>query len=388
MPSRGPLIFLAVFLAVLLPFLALVAWPFLTSFILASILAIVMYPVKLWLTHRTQRPGLATFLTTFGTVLVTGTVLTFAGLAITRELTAVYDELNRRSLQEGGWPMLVAHTADRAVDALAKRVPINKEAIRTELIDRLKGASGYLLNNVGAAAGGITWIVITGLMVTVFLYFLLRYGRIWLTRLGALTPLDADTCSGLVSTVHDSVVANVSGVFAAALGQGALLVLGFWMFGVRAPVLWGTLGGFASIIPVVGAPLVWVPVAIAFLLLGAYWKALLLAIWGSLIVGSVDNVVRPLVVGAREEQHPMLIALAAIGGTYAFGPLGILLGPLVLSLTAAVLKEIQPLMANRPGASKGRTVVGLRVGARRALPPLVKGSRNAAVRERITTPPI
>jgi predicted PurR-regulated permease PerM len=101
----------------------------------------------------------------------------------------------------------------------------------------------------------------------------------------------------------------------------------------------------ASIIPLVGAPLVWAPVVIAFLLMGSYWKALLLGIWGSLVVGSVDNVLRPLLVGGREKQHPMLIALAAIGGTYAFGALGILLGPLVLSLAAALLKEIQQLVS-------------------------------------------
>jgi predicted PurR-regulated permease PerM len=87
----------------------------------------------------------------------------------------------------------------------------------------------------------------------------------------------------------------------------------------------------ASIIPVVGAALVWVPVAIAFLLMGSYWKALLLGLWGSLVVGSVDNVLRPFVVGARDRQHPMLIALAAIGGTYA-SVYGNSFGPLVVSL--------------------------------------------------------
>ncbi len=77
----------------------------------------------------------------------------------------------------------------------------------------------------------------------------------------------------------------------------------------------------------------------------SYWKALLLGLWGALVVGIVDNVLRPFVVRARDKQHPMLIALAAIGGTYAFGVLGILLGPLVVSLVAALLKEIQELVS-------------------------------------------
>lgn len=113
---------------------------------------------------------------------------------------------------------------------------------------------------------------------------------------------------------------------AVAVGQGLLLGLGFWFVGLRSPVRWGAVGGLTSIIPVVGAPLVWAPVVIAFALGGAYGKAVLLGGWGSLVVGSVDNLLRPFVVGARDKHHPMLIALAAIGGTYAFGPLVILLG--------------------------------------------------------------
>jgi predicted PurR-regulated permease PerM len=345
MPSRGPLIFLAAALIAMLPFLILAALPFLTSFILASILAVVMNPVKEWLVRRIHRAGLATLLTTLATVLVVGIVVVFAGFTIARELTAAYEALSRRSLEEGGWPTLVTHTADRIVDALSTRLPVNKEAIRTELIDRMKSASGYLLNSVGAAVGGAATVFLTAVLVTVFLYFLLRHGKDWVHRLALLTPLNPRTTASLLRTIHDSIVANVNGVFAAAVGQGLLLSLGFWFIGVRSPALWGAVGGLASIIPVVGAPLVWVPVAIAFLLMGSYWKAVLLTLWGSLVVGSVDNVLRPFVVGAREKQHPMLIALAAIGGTYAFGPMGILLGPLVVSLAAALLKEIQRLVS-------------------------------------------
>jgi predicted PurR-regulated permease PerM len=345
---RAPLIFLAIVLAALLPFLFQVAWPFLTSFILASFLAVVVNPVKEWLNRRLHRPGVVTLLTTLATVFVVGTVIALAGFTITRELTAAYDGLSRRSLEEGGWPTLVTHTADRVVDALAKRLPVNKEAIREELIDRMKSASGYLLDNLGSAIGGATTVFLTALLVTVFLYFLLRYGKEWLGQLAALTPLDSRTTDSLLLTVHDSVVANVNGVFAAAVGQALFLGLGFWFVGVRSPVLWGAVGGLASIIPVVGAPLVWIPVVIAYLLMGAYWKALLLALWGSLVVGSVDNVLRPFVVGAREKQHPLIIALAAIGGTYAFGPLGLLVGPLLVSLAAALLQEIQGMVSIRP----------------------------------------
>jgi predicted PurR-regulated permease PerM len=303
----------------------------------------VINPANQWLSRRVHRPGLATFLTTFATVFLLGIILAFAGLAITQELTATYDALSRRSLEEGGWPALVTHTTDRVVDAVATRLPVNKDAIRTALLDRMKAVTGYLLNHAGAAVGGVTSILITGLLVTIFLYLLLRHGEEWIGRLAALLPLDARITASLFRTVRDSVVANVNGVLAVAAAQGLLLCLGFWVLGFRSPVLWGAFGGLASIIPVVGSPLVWVPVVIAYVFMGSYWKALLLGLWGALIVGSVDNVLRPFVVRAHDKQHPMLIALAAIGGTYTFGALGILLGPLLVSLAAAVLKEIQKL---------------------------------------------
>lgn len=350
--SQRSVLFLAVVLTALLPFLILVAWPFLTSFILAAIICIVVNPLKEWLTVRTQRPVLATVLTTFSTLFVVGGVLTLVGFTVTQELTTVYEELNSQTLQEGGWPALATHTANRAFGAVATLLPIDRDAIRNELITQMKTASGYLLDSVGAAVGGVTTILITALLVNVFLYLLLRHGKDWIDRLTDWTPLAPPTTASILRTVKDSVVANVNGVFAVVVGQGLLLSLGFWLAGVRSPVLWGALGGLASIVPVVGAPLVWVPVAIAFLLMASYWKALFLVLWCAVVVGSVDNVLRPLVVGARERHHPALIALAAIGGTYAFGPLGILLGPLVVSLVGALLKEIQKLISPSSAAAE------------------------------------
>jgi predicted PurR-regulated permease PerM len=345
MAKRGPLIFLAVVLAALLPSLIQIAWPFLTSFLLAAILAIVLSPANELLIRRWHRLALATFLTTLVAALLLGVVCALVGFTLTTELTSNLASLSKRSLEEGGWPAMVTHTTDRFVDAVAIRIPIDKEAIRSELLEQMKGAAEYLLGHIGAAFGGATTFLITGLLVTLFLYFLLRHGQEWLNRLRVLMPLEPSTSASLFQTVHDSVVANVNGVVAVVVGQGLLLTLGFWIVSVRSPLLWGAVAGVASIIPVVGSPMVWAPVVVYFFLVGAYWKALFLSLWGAMAVGSVDNVLRPLVVGRRDKQHPMIIALAAIGGTYAFGPLGILLGPLVVSLVAALLVEIQKLVS-------------------------------------------
>lgn len=342
--ARQALIFLALAVLALLPFLVQIMWPFLTSFILASILAIVVNPANTWLRNRVRWAGVAAFVTTLAVGVLLGIVVVALGFALTHELTDAYDALSRRSLQEGGWAALVTNTADRVVEALATRLPVNQEAIRTEILDQMKTATEYLLKNVGGAVGGLTTTLITILLVTIFLYFLLRYGAGWVERMAALVPLDPRATSRLFQTVQDSVIANVNGVVVVAVVQGLLLAVGFWFVDVRSPVLWGAIGGAASILPIVGSPLVWVPLVIAFLVMGSFWKALILGLWGALVVGSVDNVLRSVVVGAREKQHPVVVALAVVGGTYAFGVLGILLGPLIISLITALVTEMQTMM--------------------------------------------
>jgi predicted PurR-regulated permease PerM len=175
------------------------------------------------------------------------------------------------------------------------------------------------------------------------LYFLLRYGELWLSRVTALIPLDPNITSNLFRTAHQSIVANMNGVLVVALAQGLFLSLGFWFVGIASPLLWGMLGAIASIVPFVGTALIWVPAVIGLFIMGLYWKALALGIWSGLVVGSVDNILRPLVVGARDKQHPVLTGFAMLGGTYAFGPLGLLIGPLVISLTGQVIEEMRSL---------------------------------------------
>jgi predicted PurR-regulated permease PerM len=344
--QRRSLIFLFILLAAILPLLFQIVQPFITPFIIAIVIAVIMSPAQEWLSRKLRHRGAATILTTLATVAVLGSVVTLVGITITKEATTAYKEFSENSLEAGGWPALVTSTTDKVVNKVSSRLPIDKEAIRGELMKSMKTASGYLFSHIGMAVSGITSLVFDGLLVTVFLYFLLKHGKDWIAKLARLTPLDSATADNIIKTIHSSVVANINGMLVVVVGQGALLILGFWFVGVRSPALWGVLGGLASIVPLVGGLLVWAPVVIGLLLMGAYWKSLILCLWCILVVGSADNVLRSVVVGKHENQHAVLVALAVIGGTYAFGVLGILLGPLVISLATALWKEIQHLNAS------------------------------------------
>jgi len=355
--QKRSLIFLLVVLAAVLPFLLLVTQPFWTAFVVASIFAVVLHPLKERLRRRLRRPVLATFLTTAAAVLVLGVALTFAGFTVTRELERLYDGFSQNTLEEGGWPAFAAMALDRVVDTLSAHlpVPIDEAAVRAGLMDGMKTASQYLLAHAGIAVSGIANSIANGVLVTVFLYFLLRYGRVWTHKLAGLTPLEPSVADNILATVRESVTANFNGMLAVIVGQGVLLTVVFWFVGVRSPALWGALGGIASIVPVVGSLLIWAPVAVGFLLMGAYGKAAVVAVWCFVVVGSSDNILRSVVVGKQGKQHPVLVALAAIGGAYAFGILGILLGPLAVALAAALAKEILRLASARPDGAAGET---------------------------------
>jgi predicted PurR-regulated permease PerM len=343
MSQRGQGILLGILLAVLLLILLLIAWPFASAFVLASVLATVLHPANSRLSRRLRRPALASFLTTLAIVIVVEATVSFILVTAVKDAVKVHKALNQRSLEEGGWPTMITHKTDRIIDALATRLPVAKEMIREGLFKGMKAGAQYLVNMTQVLIENMTSFLVTRALATIFLYYLLRYGEGWLLRLTALIPLSPHITANLLRVAHESIVANVNGVLGVALAQGLFLSLGFWFVGIGSPLLWGMFGAIASMVPFVGASLVWVPAMIGLVFMASYWKALVLGLWGALVVGSLDNVLRPLIVGAREQQHPVLVGFAMLGGTYAFGPLGILFGPLLVSLTGQVVEELHRL---------------------------------------------
>jgi predicted PurR-regulated permease PerM len=126
--------------------------------------------------------------------------------------------------------------------------------------------------------------------------------------------------------------ATLKGTVLIGLVQGVLGGLAFWVVGIDGAIFWGTVMTVLSIIPGVGGALVWVPAAIILAATGAFWKALGLALFCSLVVGSVDNVLRPILVGRDTRMHELLIFFSTLGGLLAFGVMGFILGPILTAL--------------------------------------------------------
>jgi predicted PurR-regulated permease PerM len=151
-------------------------------------------------------------------------------------------------------------------------------------------------------------------------------------------PLSDTEFSSITARVRDTIFAIVFGTAAVAALQGGLGGLMFWWLGLPAPVFWGVLMALLAVIPFLGAFVIWAPTAALLALSGDYKSAVVLAAWGTIVVGLVDNVLCPILVGNKLQMHTMLSFIAVVGGLIFLGAPGVVLGPLILVITLTLLE--------------------------------------------------
>jgi predicted PurR-regulated permease PerM len=142
----------------------------------------------------------------------------------------------------------------------------------------------------------------------------------------------------LLGEIHETVRTTVYGTFAVAAVQGVLGGLMFWWLGLAEPLLWGVVMGLLGVVPVLGAFVIWIPAAIFLALEGSGWKAMLLVIWGTIVVGGIDNLLYPMIVGQRLKLHSILALVSILGGLIVLGPSGLILGPVTFTVTRVLLE--------------------------------------------------
>ena len=178
--------------------------------------------------------------------------------------------------------------------------------------------------------------------ITLFiLFFVFRDGAALVRRISGILPFESERSELLFSRVRESVFANLYGILAVALAQGLLTGAALWIVGVGSPLLWGIVVAFASLIPVVGPTLVWLPVALFFFSTGHWGKGSFILLWGAIAVGTADNIIRPLIIAGRVDLHPLLILFGLIGGIQQFGFAGLFIGPVVISLALALFDMLR-----------------------------------------------
>lgn len=332
--------FLLIMLAVVLYFVGRILSPFFPALTWAAILATVFYPVyqrtERYLRRRELASVICCVLLTVAIIFpVVGILFLMAGESVKAYRTlgdvvtnsvpakiaaihnsAAYKKLTRH-LQEMGMPEPnIGATAMRAVRA----------------------GSRFLVENSTAVVSGFMNFIVQLFVMLLGLYYLFLNGPQILHELRALIPLRPEYEEEIIQKFTGVVHATFTGSLAVALVQGALGGLGFLVFGIGSPLLWGAAMALTSLVPLVGTALVWGPVVIFYLLTGSILKGLLmLAVFG-LVVGSVDNILRPIVIQRGMEIHTLWVFVSVIGGLSVFGFLGMVLGPFLFSILVVLLE--------------------------------------------------
>ena len=306
------------------------AMPFLSVLVWALTLAVMFTPLQRWLESKLKHPNFAALTS----ILLIGSIVIIPTLLIGEQLlTQVVkgSQLVETRLNSGEWRRMFG-TQPQLASIVTK---IDQYVNFPDIIKTLNTKLG---NAAGAIVKGSIFQLIGLILVFYMLFFLLRDRHWALKSITSLSPLSKAEMDKLFNQVGDTIHATVYGTFAIAVVQGTLGGLMFWWLDLPAPFLWGLVMSFLAIVPMLGASIVWAPAALFLALEGNWNSALILTIWGMLIVGTIDNLLRPVFVGNRLKLHTILVFISVIGGLIHFGPAGIILGPVTLAVTIALLE--------------------------------------------------
>lgn len=314
-----------------LPFLPALAW--------ALALSILFAPLQRWMETGPWGRSLAA---ATGVLMAALIVVAPAIFVIERLINegAKGAALIQRQVEAGVWR--------RVLESHPGIAPIGEWLDQQIDLPAIFGNVASWFTNAGASFVRGSVIQLAVLLLTFYLlFYFLRDRRLVVETLRRFSPLsDAETDRLLGQTV-DAIYATVYGIVVVGAAQGALGGLMFWWLGLPTPLLWGLVMGLLAIAPILGAFIVWIPAAIFLALEGNWVRAIILVAWGAVIAG-VGNLVQSKLVGDRLKLHTIVSLVALIGGLYLFGAAGLILGPVAVTITLALLEILRARIAKAP----------------------------------------
>ncbi len=330
------------FALLLLYVLWLIFRPFLSPILWATLLAFMLFPVNAALRRRFRgRPGGAALLLTLFVLVGVVAPGMMLGALFVRQVGELSTRVSRAASEyqiEKPQDLFRVPAVGRIVEWIDAKTPLTAEQVHDWVVGGSKSALAFALAQSKTILLGALGFVASMVLMLFILYFFLRDGDAMAKEfLGAL-PVAPDRKARLVEHLSQVTRAVVYGSLLTALVQGALVGIAFQVCGLPTPVVFGVIAGIAALLPVGGTAFVWAPGAVALAMQGRWPWAIGLAVWGALIVGSSDNVLRPMLISGRAQISTLPVFFGVLGGIGAFGPIGMFLGPVVLALALALLR--------------------------------------------------
>ena len=336
--------------AVSVLFLA-VAWPFLEPLLLGALLAGLFHPLYRLITRlvrgRQSLGAVLTLLVLFILVLVP--VTAFLGIVVQQAL----------SVSDEAIPWLRQHlgtaTTFNLHDWLVQRFPAladyipSQEQLLQHFGTAAKSAGAFLVTVLSRMTATTAAFILNLFVMLYAMFFFFKDGQKILERIFYYLPLNDEDETRMLARFTSITRATIKGTVVIGIIQGTLAGLAFWMAGIQGAAFWGTIMTILSIVPGIGAALVWVPAVIILFINGQYLAATLLLAWCAAVVGTIDNFLRPALVGRDAKMPDLLILIGTLGGLFLFGPIGFIVGPIVCGLFltvwdiyGAMFKEVLP----------------------------------------------
>ncbi|PKN30996.1 MAG: AI-2E family transporter [Deltaproteobacteria bacterium HGW-Deltaproteobacteria-21] len=309
---------------------------FLQPLFWAAVFAILFHRLQArsvqWFRGRSSLAAVLTMVIIFLVVIIP---FFFLAVAVAREAAALYENISEGKYDLG----IVFRFFEKSVPPITEfmnRFGLDLEGLQQRISDAAVVVSRFLASqmvNIGQVTAGF---LVDFLLMLYILFFFLRDGNTMVRVLIRVLPFGDIRERRLFAKFAEVSRVTVRGTLVVGIIQGTIGGLLFWILGIKAPVFWGVIMAVFSLLPALGTALVWIPAAIILLAQGSIWRGIILILGGVLVIGLVDNILRPILVGRSTRMPDFLVLIATLGGLTAFGISGFILGPILAALFLTV----------------------------------------------------
>jgi len=299
--------------------------PFLTTIIMSVVLSVLFHPLYLRINNTLRSPSISSLLTVLIFIIVLCIPIVFISTVVFNQAQDLYAWI----VSQGALDGLMMKT-NAYISGIFPGTTLNIENSAASIVSRF--ASG-----VGSIFSATLATIFSFLLVILAMFYLLKDGTSWEGEAERLSPLSPESNKHIIQRMRSAINGIARGYLLVGLAQGTLMGIGLFIFGVPHAALWGVFAAIASMVPTIGTAFVAIPAILFLVITGHNGAALGMAAWAVVIVGTIDNLLNPIVVGKSINIHPLLVLFGVLGGVALMGPVGILIGPLVISLIYALL---------------------------------------------------
>jgi len=319
----------------------LVVKPFIKTILASMVIAFIFYPVYKWLHKRLNSKNLCALIVSLFIVLLISTPFLFLLQSSASEARYVYIRAKQKILTG---ELIDVNCYGREEAPLCKLNAaiqgfVSDPNIRFYLQDIVGKMTSYVIEKTSSIIISLPGMILQILVTFFIIFYLLKDGPEMVKRCKGLLPIKKKHQHHIYVKLKDTAHAVVYGSIVIALAQGALGALGFWMFGIKSFMFWGLIMAIFALVPFVGTAIIWIPAGLLLMATGStqgtpniFWNGIGLLIYGTLVISSIDNILKPKLIGDRAGMHPVLVLLGVLGGLTVFGFAGFLIGPLVLAV--------------------------------------------------------